>query len=168
VNFIDQDKNVDLSNALHIFHQNVRGLRSKNDELIQSFEIDNINPHILCFSEYHMEGQDVVHLTLPGYILGSSFYCKDLQKGGVCIFVRKDLNVNKTDVSHNCIEKDLEICAVELETEAFKLSILSLYRVRTGDFNGFMKNLDDTLNYLYKPEAELLICGDINTNYLIE
>jgi hypothetical protein len=86
----------------------------------------------------------------------------------VCIFVRKDLNANKIDISHNCIEKGLEICAVELETEASKLIILSLYRAPTGDFNPFIKNLDDTLKYLYKPKAELIICGDINTNYLIE
>jgi hypothetical protein len=122
VNFIDQDKNVDLSNSSHIFHQNVRGLRSKSDELIHSFEIDNINPHILCFSEHHVEEQDLLHLTLPGYLLGSGFCCKDLQKGGLCIFVCRDLNVNKIDISHNCTEKDLEICTAELETEASKLT----------------------------------------------
>jgi hypothetical protein len=62
----------------------------------------------------------------------------------------------------------LEICAVELEAEASKLMTLSLYRAPTGEFNQFIKNLDDTLKYLYKPKAEFLICGDINTNYLIE
>jgi hypothetical protein len=57
---------------------------------------------------------------------------------------------------------------VELETEASKLIMLSLYRAPTGDFNQFIKNLDDTLEYLYKPKPEFLIYGDINTNYLIE
>jgi hypothetical protein len=101
MSFVDQDKNVDLSNSsnsLHIFHQNIRGLRSKSDELTHSFEIDNINL-VLCFSEHHMEEQDLLHLTLQGYILGSSFCHKDLQKGGVCIFVCKDLNAKKF-VSH--------------------------------------------------------------------
>jgi hypothetical protein len=131
VSFIDRDTNVDLSNSLQIFHQNVRGLRSKSDELIHAFEIDNLNPHVLCFSEHHEEEQDLLHLTLQGYTLGSSFCRKDLQKGGVCIFVRKDLNANKIGISHYCTEKDLEICAVELETEASKLIILSLYRAPT-------------------------------------
>jgi hypothetical protein len=63
---------------------------------------------------------------------------------------------------------DLEICALELETEASKLIILSLYRAPTRDFNQFIKNLDDTLKHLYKPKAEFLICEDINTNHLIE
>jgi hypothetical protein len=61
----------------------------------------------------------------------------------------------------------LEICAVELETKASELIILSLYREPAGDFNRFIKKLD-TLKHLYKPKSEPLICGDINTDYLIE
>jgi len=56
-----------------------------------------------------------------------------------------------------CQEKDLEICAVELQTKSSKLIILSSYRVPTGDFNEFIKNLDDALKFLYKPKLELLI-----------
>ena len=62
----------------------------------------------------------------------------------------------------------MEICAVELQTKSPKLIILSSYRVPTGDFNQFIKNLDDALKYLYKPKVELLTFGDINTDYLIE
>jgi hypothetical protein len=57
----------------------------------------------------------------------------------VCVFVQKDLYFSKIDISHNCKEKDLEICAVELEIKASKLIILSLYREPTGDFNQFIK-----------------------------
>jgi hypothetical protein len=41
-----------------------------------------------------------------------------------------------------------------------------LYRAPVGDFNLFVKDLDDTLKYMYKPKAEFLICGD--TDYLID
>jgi hypothetical protein len=37
-----------------------------------------------------------------------------------------------------------------------------------GDFNQFIKNLDDALKHLYKPKAEFLNCGDITTDYLVE
>ena len=47
----------------------------------------------------------------------------------MCIFVRKNPNINKIDITHTFREKDLEICAVELETEAHKLFVLSVYRV---------------------------------------
>jgi len=62
----------------------------------------------------------------------------------------------------------LEICTVELEIAAFKLIVLCIYRAPTGDFNQFFKKLDDTLKYLYKPKAEFVLCGDINTDYLHE
>jgi hypothetical protein len=146
--FREQDRTVDSSTSLHTFHQNIRGLRSKIDELVNSLEIDNINPHIPCFTEHHMEEQDLLHLTLPGYILGSSLCHKNLQRGGVCIFVRKDLYFNKIDISHNSREKDLEICAVEIETKATKLIIFCLYRAPTGNFNQSIKHLDDTLKLL--------------------
>ena len=38
----------------------------------------------------------------------------------------------------------------------------------TGDFNQFIKKLDDALKHLYKSKGGLLIWGDINTDYLIE
>jgi hypothetical protein len=67
-----------------------------------------------------MEEQDLLHLTLPGYIIGSSS-AVNLQNGGVCIFVCKDLYFAKINISHNFKEKDLEICVTELETKSLKL-----------------------------------------------
>jgi len=36
------------------------------------FKIDGINLHIMCIRKHHMKEQDLLHLTLPGYALGSS------------------------------------------------------------------------------------------------
>ena len=110
---------------------------------------DNNNPHVLCFSEHHMEEQDLLHLTLPGYILGSSFCRQNLQKGGVCIFVCRDPYYSKINILCNCEERDLEIFAVELGTKSSEFHTLSLYRVSTGDFNQFIKNLGDALKHLH-------------------
>ena len=41
-----------------------------------------------------------------------------------------------------------------------------IYRAPTGNYNQFLKKLDDTLKYLYEPKAEFLLYGDINTDYL--
>jgi hypothetical protein len=76
-----------------------------------------------------MEEQELLHLTLSGYKLGSSLSRKHLQRGGVCTFVRKDQNVNKIDNLQNSREKDLEICAVEIETGESKLIVLSIYSI---------------------------------------
>jgi hypothetical protein len=60
----------------------------------------NVNPHVLCLSEHDMKEWDLLHLTLPGCILESSFCCQNLQKGGVCIFVHKD-HFSKISISHD-------------------------------------------------------------------
>jgi exonuclease III len=86
--------------------------------------------------------------------------------GDVCISVRNDQRFNKIDIWHHCKEQDLEICAIHLETKTCNLTIISLYRAPSGDFNQFLKRLDTTLKYLYNPKSEVLICGDINIAYL--
>jgi hypothetical protein len=60
-------------------------MRSKTDELINSLKIVNIDPHVLCFSERYVGEQNLLHLTLPGYMLGSSFCHQNLlgEGGGV-------------------------------------------------------------------------------------
>jgi hypothetical protein len=44
--------------------------------------------------------------------LGSSFCQKDLQRGGVYIFVRTDQHFSEIDISYHCKEKGFEICAI--------------------------------------------------------
>jgi hypothetical protein len=114
-----------------------------------------------------MVEQNLLHLTIAGYLLGSSFCRLMHQRGGMCIFVRKGQCFSKIDISHHCKE-DLEICAIQLETKTCKLIIISLYRAPSGDFNQFLKRPDITLNYLYNPKSEFIICGDINIDYLNE
>jgi hypothetical protein len=82
-----------------------------------------------------MVEQDLLHLTVYGYLLGSSFCRQNLKRGSVFIFIKTAHSFNKTDISHHCKERDLEICAVQLETKAHNLIILSLYRAPSGDFN---------------------------------
>jgi hypothetical protein len=61
----------------------------------------------------------------------------------------------------------VEICAVELETKLFKSIILTLYRVPTGNFNQFIKNLDDALIHICNNKKDFFFCGDI-THHFIE
>jgi hypothetical protein len=55
----------------------------------------------------------VMHIVF-NYFITVCFCRQNLQKGGVCIFFRKDLYFRNFNISRNCKEKDLEICAVEL------------------------------------------------------
>ena len=76
IQFRNQDRTADSSNSLEIIHQNIKGLRHNTDELI--FKERYIKTHVLCSSEHHMEEQELPHLTLPGYVFGSTFCHQNL------------------------------------------------------------------------------------------
>jgi exonuclease III len=124
-------------NSLNTVHQNIRGLRNKTDELIHSFETDCINPHVLCLSELHMVEQDSLHLTLDGYLMGSSFYRQNLQKRGVCTFVKEEQCFNKICISHHCIRIWKYVQFNWKLKHVTYLAILSLYKASSGDLISF-------------------------------
>ena len=61
--------------ALRILHQNIQGLRWKSDEVINSFYPSL--PHILCFTEHHLNQHEINLIQIDSYTLGAS-YCRNL------------------------------------------------------------------------------------------
>jgi len=51
---------------------------------------------------------------------------------------------------------------------SIKVCIIKLYRSPNGNFQYFVKGLDNIIKIIYKPYVQIIICGDININYLIE
>jgi hypothetical protein len=51
--------------VLRVFHQNVRGLRNKTNELISSMH-SNL-PHLLCLTGHHMKQLKLEHLQIETY-----------------------------------------------------------------------------------------------------
>jgi exonuclease III len=102
-----------------------------------------------------MVAQELLHLAMDGYMLGSSFCQKGLKSRGVCIFVQTNQHFIKIDISQHCQER-----AIQLVIKTSHLIILSLYKALSGDVNEFLRRLDATLKYLYNPKSEFIICGD--------
>jgi hypothetical protein len=79
------------SNNLKVFHQNIRGLKYKTDELISALCPDF--PHVLCITD-HMNSLDRNIICIDHYNIGA-VYCKNsISKGGMCIFVSKNINLD--------------------------------------------------------------------------
>jgi hypothetical protein len=153
-------------NQLTLFHQNIRGLSNKSEEIINFLMDKELNPNVMCFTEHHIPELSPGFINLENYILGASFSRCRYQKGGVCIFVQKDLFFNCVDLSKFCEEKTVELCAIQLESQGKHFVILCVYRAPSGDFNLFLQLFDEALKSLYTPKVEFLICGDLNTDYL--
>ena len=45
---------------------------------------------------------------------------------------------------------------------------MAVYRAPSGNFNPFLKRLDDILQSLYRVDLKFNVCGDINTDCLTE
>ena len=116
------------------------------------------------------------HPTAAPHVLGSGFsdlresrilYCRQIVKrGGVCIFVRNNLNYTNIDLSAYCKDQDIEVCAQNLKLTFSNLRIMTVYRAPTGNFEAFLNRLNSILKTLYKADSELNVCGDINIDYL--
>jgi exonuclease III len=97
----------------------------------------------------------------------AAYFCRtSYAKGGVCMYVHKSLKIESVDIESYCKEKDLEACAIKLNLNSTHICIITTYRAPSGNFNFFINNLDSVLRNLYNPALELIICGDINIDYL--
>jgi exonuclease III len=65
-----------------------------------------------------------------------------------------------------CRDHDLEVCAVQLHFSSIIFYILCVYRPPTGNFSYFLSSLESVLNQIYSNSINIIICGDININYL--
>lgn len=168
VHSLENDTNTPKSmkgkNLFRVFHQNIRGLKYKVDELSNSFLPDY--PNILCLTEHHLKNFEIDKLPIDRFKLGSKFCRHEYKNGGVCIFVHEDLEFSSISLDKYCKEKDIEVCAVGLKLTSIRLIILTIYRSPSGNFTNFLINLDNILNTLHGNKVEFMICRDININYL--
>ena len=70
-------------NIFKIFHQNIRGLKSKVDELSNSLLPDY--PNILCLTEHHLKNFEIDDLPIDQFKLGSKF-CRHEYKYGEGVY----------------------------------------------------------------------------------
>jgi exonuclease III len=147
-----------------IFHQNIRGISHKTDELIISLLPDT--PHVLCLTEHHLQNEEIGTVHLDRYTLGAKFCRKTYKEGGVCIYVINDIQFNAINLDQHNREKDLEICAIKILLPSSSLTVICIYRSPTGIFNKFLNQLESVLNKLHKVSTDLILCGDFSINHL--
>jgi exonuclease III len=107
-------------------------------------------------------------INIEGYTAGAQ-YCRVLhEKGGVIIYVHNNLKFTNIDLSRYCKEKDFEVCAIKLTVNTLNICIITIYRSPAGNFNYFLQKLDKVLQLIHTLDLYIVICGDINVNYLTE
>jgi hypothetical protein len=95
-----------------MYHQNVRVLQCKTNDLISSLYPEL--SHLLCLTKHHLDYPDLDHTYIEHCNLGAEYCRQTLRQGGVCIFVQKKFKFSNVNLNEFCEEQDLEICAVKL------------------------------------------------------
>ncbi|PNF43744.1 hypothetical protein B7P43_G13769 [Cryptotermes secundus] len=149
---------------LKIYHQNICGLEFKIDELLASLHPEL--PDILCISEHHLSLIQIQLISPEEYSLGAEFCIQSLHKGGVCMYIHKRFSFSVINIARHCKEKELEACALKLKLSSINVCIITVYRSPSGNFQFFLNGLENILKKVYKSGIHLIICGDININYL--
>jgi len=149
-----------------LYHQNVRNLTNKTDELTITMRNNCIGPHFICLTEHHLKEAEITKLTLEGYRLASTYCRKDHLGGGVCIFVKNGILYQRITLNHLCKEKSIEICAIKQQFTSLTLIILCIYRAPTGDIDFFLTTLNNILKHFLLPKVTYIVCGDLNINLL--
>jgi len=152
----------------HIDHQNISSLNKKKDEINIMLQESQGRPHLVCLSEHHMRKEEMLDLTFPGYKLANCFCRKTYSNGGVCILARNNMTYQAIDLNKLRKEKVFEISGVKLNTCSTKLTLCCVYRSPSENPNYFLELLEKTLNLLYEPNVSLVICGDLNINFLVD
>jgi hypothetical protein len=152
-------------NKFTILHQNIRGISNKIHEFLNSIISPNA-PKVICLTEHHLRTEEIRNVNSEQYTLGASFSRQTYSHGGVCVFVPKNLQFNTINLDQYNKEKDLEICALKLNTLSNSFTIICIYRSPTNNFSYFLNQLESILNKIYKTPNELILCGALNINYL--
>jgi hypothetical protein len=155
---------VPLTVPLTVFHQNIRGLRGKVNELLS--QLYPTFSHIHCLSEHHMKHLELQRSLFDNYKLGGN-YCRTMyEMGGVCIYVQESINFVRLDIEKYYQDKNFEVCAFKIHLDTKSVCIIAIYRAPSGNFDLFLSKLDVVLRKLYTAHLEYIICGDINVDYL--
>lgn len=140
-------------------------VQSLNSQTINSLEIDicnYTNLKFLCLTETHAKMESIHSKNIRNFSL-ASFYCRNFnEKGGVAIYAKSCINVNKIDLDKFCIEKHIEICGISWKENDKTMIILTCYRSPSGDLKIFFTNIYNVLDMLFHSNVNIIFNGDFN------
>lgn len=161
------DIQVSADNAFKIYHQNIKGLRNKTIELINSLLPELPQIRVLCITEHHLRELELERTPLAvHYNFGAKFYRENLKNGGASIFVHESLSFFNINLQEFSKEQDIEVCKIKIHLPTTTVCIMSIYRSPNGNFLLFIRTIEAILNKLYSANLHFIICRDLNINYL--
>lgn len=158
---MNEDYNLN-QNQFSIMHLNAQSIRNKVkvlDSLIERFS----ELSVVCISEHWMNTNETDLYQIKNYI-NQSIYCRTVQEGGgVCIFVKHDVDcIELSEVKNFSVESQCEATAVLIKN--IKIVIVAIYRQPKGNLNLFCSILENSLSYVTNLFQHIVLVGDFNVD----
>lgn len=127
---------------------------------LQSENID-----IMCLSEHWLQNHSICNINVLNFSIVSSFCRSNSSHGGTLILVRNTIASNVEQIaycSESVVEGHIEISGISIS----KVAILCIYRPPNGSVPIFINYLSKLLVHVTKKCDSLILCGDLNIDYL--
>lgn len=141
---------------------NCQGLTiDKINYITIEYIVNNENLKFLCLTEIWYDSRKFK--VFENFNMSSSYIRKNFIRGGVGIWSRSNQKVKALNLDEFCSEKNIEICGIQYKHKSkIKTIILNCYRSPSGNFNSFCKNIAAALDFVTKPDVDIVLVGDIN------
>jgi len=74
---------------------------------------------------------------------------RKLQKSGVSVFIQSNLQFTTLNLDKYSVDRDIEVCALQLDSTFLNICILAICRSPAGNFNTFVYQLDKIQKIVY-------------------
>ena len=167
---IQERKKFCKSRGLKCFHQNIRGLQGKYDE-VKNILIHCKKVDIFSLSEIFINDDTVIDFEIPGYEL-IKLTRKNGPGGGVGLYICDQIpSVEREDLD-DPDDPDIEGIWIEKFPDSTK-SFIFCVAYRPPDTSEYLPKESTTklrkkIELVNKEKKEVIIMGDLNTNYLVK
>lgn len=122
------------------------------------------NIDCIALTEHFLPSGEDKFVNIEGYNLVSCYSRTNHERGGSCIFLKKDIRCSaRNDLKCKSNELDLECTGIEIPS--LSLIIINIYRSPRGNIENFFKILEDILTTC-NIRKKIILCGDFNINLL--
>ena len=171
--YYTQDELIQYSSKLadktfSIFHLNIRSLSKNIDNLQNLVSILKGHFKVIVLTETWCRDTASKNslLQIPNYTVIHTTRGDDKQGGGVCMFVRNDLNFKlRNDLDR--FDSDIETLSIEIENRNSKnIIITGIYRPPRGNINTFQEHSKTIMSKNSLANKHVFLIGDFNINSL--
>lgn len=128
-------------------------------------KVDSIEFEYTYLQETWANKADNESNNFHNYVLGSYYSRSKYVRGGVGTWIRQGVEFKNIEIIQFCRKISIELCSVHLILKGKSAIILNGYRSPNGDFEVFLEQLENCLEFSFGKSDQIYLCGDFNVDF---